>query len=131
PPFSLLQRRRLRRAPDEDRRGGEAHPAGGAAAKPGEPGFGPAGLKPMSSGRPLISWTIVALMTAILTATTVVHVLEQYREFRSGWSWDLAYYNQWFWALTNGDGQLSVRPAAAYAEEGPSVWKTNYLAPIR
>jgi hypothetical protein len=85
----------------------------------------------MSSGRPLIYWTIVAVVTAVLTATTVVHVLGQYRDFRSGWSWDLAYYNQWFWALTQGDGQLSVRPASAYAEEGPSVWKTNYLAPIR
>ena len=71
------------------------------------------------------------MLTAVLTAVTIVHVLDQYRDLRSGWSWDLAYYNQWFWALTQGDGQLSVRPASAYAEEGPSVWKTNYLAPIR
>ena len=28
-------------------------------------------------------------------------------------------------------GRLSVRPVASYAEEGPSVWKMNYLAPIR
>ena len=44
---------------------------------------------------------------------------------------DLAYYNQWFWSLTEADGRLSVRPVASYAEEGPSVWKMNYLAPIR
>src|SRR5204862_2010290 len=52
-------------------------------------------------------------------------------DLRTGWSWDLAYYNQWFWALTRGDGILSVRPMAAYADEGPWVWKMNYLAPIR
>ena len=27
--------------------------------------------------------------------------------------------------------ELTVRPLARYAEEGPSVWKMNYLAPIR
>lgn len=85
----------------------------------------------MTSNRSLTSWTLVAVLTALMTATTIVQVLQQYRELRSGWSWDLAYYNQWFWAVTRGDGQLSVRPAAAYASEGPSVWKTNYLAPIR
>ena len=30
-----------------------------------------------------------------------------------------------------GDGTLTVRPLSAYAQEGPSVWKMNYLAPIR
>ena len=57
--------------------------------------------------------------------------IRQYQELQSGWSWDLAYYNQWFWALTQGDGTLTVRPVSAYAQEGPSVWKMNYLAPIR
>src|SRR4051794_39301068 len=85
----------------------------------------------MNSYRPFLSWVLVALLTASLTAATIVHVLNQYQELRSGWSWDLAYYNQWFWAMTRGDGRLSVRPASAYAEEGPSVWKTNYLAPLR
>src|SRR5262249_40217432 len=36
-----------------------------------------------------------------------------------------------FWALTYGDGEITVRPLARYAEEGPSIWKMNYLAPIR
>ena len=55
----------------------------------------------------------------------------RYQEFRSGWPWDLAYYNQWFWALTYGDREVTVRPLARYAEEGPSIWKMNYVAPIR
>ena len=27
--------------------------------------------------------------------------------------------------------RITVRPVSAYAQEGPSVWKMNYLAPIR
>lgn len=77
------------------------------------------------------AWTLVLGLTAALTAVTIVQVLDRYRELRSGWSWDLAYYNQWFWALTQGDGILTVRPLAAYADEGPSIWKMNYLAPVR
>ncbi len=34
-------------------------------------------------------------------------------------------------ALTHGDGTLTVRPISAYAQEGPSVWKMNYLSPMR
>ncbi len=64
-------------------------------------------------------------------AMTTGQALTRYHEFRSGWSWDLAYYNQWFWSITRGDGLLSVRPVSAYALEGPSVWTMNYLAPIR
>ena len=33
--------------------------------------------------------------------------------------------------VDQGDGTLTVRPVAAYAQEGPSIWKMNYLAPIR
>ncbi len=77
------------------------------------------------------SWLLVAALTGVLTAVTTLQALERYHSFRTGWSWDLAYYNQWFWSLTKSDGQISVRPVAAYAEEGPSVWKMNYLAPIR
>ena len=56
---------------------------------------------------------------------------EQYQSLETGWSWDLAYYNQWFWALCFGDETISVRPIASYATEGPSVWKMNYLSPLR
>src|SRR5262249_48312497 len=76
-------------------------------------------------------WPIIVLLTATLTALTSYQALRRYDELRSGWSWDLAYYNQWYWALTQGDGVLSVRPIPPYAQEGPSVWKMNYLAPIR
>jgi Predicted membrane protein (DUF2079) len=71
------------------------------------------------------------MITAALTATSTYQSLSRYQEFRTGWAWDLAYYNQWFWALNFGDRQLTVRPLASYAEEGPSVWKMNYLAPVR
>lgn len=73
----------------------------------------------------------VACLTAALSADTASQALGRYQALRSGWSWDLAYYNQWFWALCQGDGRISVRPVSTYAEEGPSVWKMNYLAPVR
>jgi uncharacterized membrane protein len=79
----------------------------------------------------LLRWLLVGLLTGSLIAVTTAQALNRYAELRSGWSWDLAYYNQWFWALTKGDGTITVRPIAGYATEGPSVWKTNYLAPIR
>lgn len=81
--------------------------------------------------RPVGPWLAVVALTATLTAVTTHQALARYKEFRSGWSWDLAYYNQWFWAMTRGDGMLTVRPVSAYAIDGPSVWKMNYLAPIR
>ena len=67
----------------------------------------------------------------LLTTQAIHDALERYQRLESGWSWDLAYYNQWCWALTHGNQQITVRPIADYATEGPSVWKTNYLAPIR
>jgi hypothetical protein len=85
----------------------------------------------MTSNRRFISWILIACLTAGLTALTTAQSLRRYHELRSGWSWDLAYYNQWFWSLTQSDGRISVRPVAGYAEEGPSIWKMNYLAPIR
>ena len=80
---------------------------------------------------PWLSWISVITLTALLTAFSTSQALRQYHELHSGWSWDLAYYNQWFWSLTQGDGTITVRPIAAYAQEGPSIWKMNYLAPIR
>ena len=75
----------------------------------------------------------MVLLTAAMTAVSTYQSLRRYEELRSGWSWDLAYYNQWYWALTQGDGTLTVRPVSAYAQEGPSVWKMNYLVadPVR
>ena len=78
-----------------------------------------------------LAWFLVAMLTALLTAVSTFQSLRRYEEFRSGWSWDLAYYNQWFWALTHGIPEITVNPIAPYAVEGPSIWKTNYLAPIR
>jgi len=77
------------------------------------------------------AWLLVAMLTALLTAVSTYQSLRRYEEFRSGWSWDLAYYNQWFWALTHGEHEVTVRPIASYANEGPSIWKMNYLAPVR
>ena len=86
---------------------------------------------PSDRGPGPCSWLIVATITAALTAVSTRQSLDATSEFRSGWAWDLAYYNQWFWALTCGDREITVRPLSRYAEEGPSVWKMNYLAPIR
>lgn len=70
-------------------------------------------------------------LTAGLAAWNVRQSLRQYQALESGWSWDLAYYNQWFWALTEGDGRISVRPLGPWTQEGPSIWRMNYLAPVR
>jgi hypothetical protein len=42
-------------------------------------------------------------LAVALAGLTTVQSLARYREFRSGWAWDLAYNNQWFWALLYGD----------------------------
>lgn len=76
-------------------------------------------------------WLAVVVLTAAMTTLSTYQSLRRYEELRSGWSWDLAYYNQWYWALTHGDGLITVRPLSAYAQEGPSVWKMNYLSPLR
>jgi hypothetical protein len=66
-----------------------------------------------------------------LIGLTTVQALHRYEAMHTGWSWDLAYYNQWFWALTHGFDKITVNPVSAYADEGPWIWKTNYLAPVR
>ncbi len=84
-----------------------------------------------SLARRLGPWLAAWAFGAALSEVSTTQALTRYQEFRSGWSWDLAYYNQWFWAVTRGDGRITVRPVAAYGIEGPSVWKMNYLAPVR
>src|SRR5437588_492629 len=44
-------------------------------------------------------WSLVLGLTLGLTALTTTQALARYRELNSGWSWDLGYYNQWFWAV--------------------------------
>ncbi|MFO0953647.1 MAG: DUF2079 domain-containing protein [Isosphaeraceae bacterium] len=81
-------------------------------------------------GRFLTAAALLAL-TAAASAFSYKEVVRRYRTFQTGWAWDLAYYNQWYWALTLGDRTITVCPYAAYATEGPSVFRTNYLAPVR
>jgi hypothetical protein len=80
---------------------------------------------------PWPAWLLVATLTACLTAVSTYQALGRYAELKSAWSWDLAYYNQWFWAITHGQREVTVRPVSAYAQEGPSIWKMNYLSLIR
>jgi hypothetical protein len=79
----------------------------------------------------LLFWLFIWGSYLLLTTITCYVAWQQFHAFESGWSWDLAYYNQWFWAVCFGDETLSVRPIASYATEGPSVWKMNYLSPLR
>jgi hypothetical protein len=75
-------------------------------------------------------WLLVAALTVAMTALTTYQALIRYAEFDSGWSWDVAYYNQWFWAITKGDGMMTVLPIASYANPGPSVWKMIYVTAL-
>src|SRR5262245_28967916 len=87
---------------------------------------------PVSDPPPaLTGWLAVVLLAAAMTTLSTYQSLRRYEELRSGWSWDRADYNPWYWALTHGDGKLTVRTLSAYAQEGPSVWKMNYLSPVR
>ena len=97
--------------------------------KSSEPGV-VAGIAPREIGDRL-ALGYLALVTILGTITTILWNLERYDEFQTGWSWDLAYYNQWFWCLTHGLTEFTIRPIASYATEGPSIWKMNYLAPVR
>lgn len=81
--------------------------------------------------RRLAPWAAVWGLTLALMALTTTQSLQRYRELRSGWSWDLAWNNQWFWALVKGDQTLSVRPVNSWADEGPSIWVHTHLDPIR
>jgi hypothetical protein len=76
-------------------------------------------------------WLVVWAVYLVVTVFSIDAAVRRYHDFRTGWSWDLAYYNQWFWSLGHGDSTITVRPIASYAIEGPSVWKANYLSPIR
>ena len=64
-------------------------------------------------------WVAVWAATLALTALTSTQSLGRYREFRSGWPWDLAYNNQWFWALRDGNQTLTVRPVQPLGRRGP------------
>ncbi len=81
--------------------------------------------------RRLLPWLAVWGLAGGLAALTSVQSLGLYRDFRSGWPWDLAYYNQWFWALLFGDGTHTVRPVNFWAIDGPSVWVQTHLIPMR
>lgn len=81
--------------------------------------------------RRLGPWLAIGALSLGLVLLSSYQALVRYRELKSGWSWDLAYYNQWFWSITHGYREVTVRPASTYADEGPPVWKMNYLAPIR
>ncbi|MFO0910068.1 MAG: zinc metallopeptidase [Isosphaeraceae bacterium] len=81
--------------------------------------------------RRYVPWFVVVATWAVLAGVTAFLAIDQYEQLASGWSWDLAYYNQWFWALTQGQGQLSVRPIGPFTQEGPSIWTMNYLTPAR
>jgi hypothetical protein len=105
-----------------------------AAVGPGTqaiPGAGEGQREAGGRDSPLPGWLVIATLTAFVTALSTIQTLRGYHDLQSGWSWDLAYYNQWYWALTEGDGRITVRPLSAFGAEGPSIWTMNYLAPIR
>jgi Predicted membrane protein (DUF2079) len=98
---------------------------------PSPPGDGVRTVALRGLGGAALAWLAVLALTVALSAFTTRQALVRYREFRTGWSWDLAYYNQWFWQVVHGRSAVTVQPLSAYALEGPQVWRMNYLAPIR
>ena len=86
---------------------------------------------PSAMIRRTLPWLAVWGLAGGLAALTTAQSLALYRDFRSGWPWDLAYNNQWFWAIVSGDWTVSVYPVNFWAMEGPSVWVRTHLDPIR
>ena len=81
--------------------------------------------------RARVAYLLVGLLTVVLTFISARASMARYYELNSAWAWDFAHNNQWMWALTYGDGTHTIRPWATFAVEGPSVWKSNHLDPIR
>ena len=81
--------------------------------------------------RRLLPWLAILALTGAMTALTTAQSLAIYDELRSGWSWDLAWNNQWFWSILHADGMQSVRPINIWANEGPPVWVHTHFDPIR
>jgi hypothetical protein len=81
--------------------------------------------------RRLTPWIAVWGLTLALTAVSTDQSLRRYRDFQSGWPWDLAYNNQWLWSMIYGDQKLTVRPINSWGDEGPSIWSRTHLDPIR
>ena len=88
---------------------------------------GPSELKRRSWG----PWVAIWGLMLVLAAATSAHSLQRYWDFRSGWPWDLAYNNQWFWALVKGDQIITVKPINSWGDEGPWIWNRTHLDPIR
>jgi uncharacterized membrane protein len=81
--------------------------------------------------RRLAPWVVIWGLTLALTVVSSAQSLERYRAFGSAWAWDLAYNNQWLWALVEGDQVLSIRPINSWGNEGPSIWVRTHVDPIR
>jgi hypothetical protein len=81
--------------------------------------------------RRLAPWLVVWVAALGLATWSSLQSLERYRGFQSAWAWDLAYNNQWVWALVKGEQVLSIRPRNSWGDEGPSIWVRTHLDPIR
>ena len=74
-----------------------------------------------------VAWILAVVLSVVTSALS----MQRYHNFTSGWPWDLAYNNQWFWAMLYGDSTLSVRPINFWGNEGPWIWTRTHLDPIR
>ncbi len=81
--------------------------------------------------RRVAPWLVIWGLSLVLASWSSWQSLERYRGFGSAWAWDLAYNNQWIWALVKGDQTLSVRPVNSWGDEGPSIWVRTHVDPIR
>jgi hypothetical protein len=85
----------------------------------------------LSLMRRFLPWLVVWAFACLLAVVTSVRSIERYHEFASAWPWDLAYNNQWFWALLYGDSNLSIRPINFWGDEGPWIWIRTHFDVIR
>jgi Predicted membrane protein (DUF2079) len=89
-----------------------------------------AAIEPAFPSRGMFRLVLVLLYFGCAMASSLWSI-HRYREFASGWAWDLAHVNQSFWALTQGLDRITVRPLNHYAREGPEPWRSVHLDPIR
>ncbi len=88
-------------------------------------------MKDQSLVRRFGPWAIVWVFTLVMIVVSSVQSIDRYYNFQSGWPWDLAYNNQFYWSMIYGDQTLSVRPINSWGDEGPSIWSRTHLDPLR
>jgi len=74
---------------------------------------------------------VVGGIIALWTVAVFYFAYKKYYTLNSEWAFDLGYFNQWFWQTSHGEAFITIQPRGNFTQEGPTIWRTNHLQPIR